>query len=44
MIRQTVGSLLQEALPLALAMSVVQSHVCSPLPASLENYSMTAAG
>ena len=27
MIRQTVGSLLQEALPLALAMSVVQSHV-----------------
>ena len=30
MIRQTVGSLLQEALPLALAMSVVQSHVCSP--------------
>lgn len=44
MIRQTVGSLLQEALPLALAMSVVQSHVRSPLPASLENYSMTAAG
>ena len=44
MIRQTVGSLLQEALPLALAMSVVQSHVCSPLPASLGNYSMTAAG
>lgn len=30
MICQTVGSLLQKALPLALAMSVVQSHVCSP--------------
>ena len=44
MIRQTVGSLLQEALPLALAMPVVQSHVCSPLPASWGNYSMTAAG
>ena len=44
MIRQTVGSLLQKALPLTLAMPVVQSHVCSPLPASWGNYSMTAAG